>query len=272
MSGVKKTFLFLTMVVFAIDVVLVILLIKANKEDDEPIINVPSYDEPVTTLLEIPTKETSSVSLWEPDDPDKGLIINIEYYNQDNFPTFCEGVTTLMSLRYMGYNITIDDLIEKYVPSYNVTKVDGKYVGEHPDTYFIGDPRSKGAYGCYAPVIEKALVEIAGRDAVHNLTGMDIDEIIARYVNKGIPVIFWATIGMSQITQGNSWYIERTGETFTWKGGEHCLLLAGSDENNYYFYDPWDNNGIISYDKAVVKDRYEKMGKMAVALVKRGDE
>lgn len=268
MRSIKKFFLLLTMVVFVIDIILVILYVK-SKEEGEPIINVPTYDEPPSLLTEIPTKETTDISIWEPNTPDKGVIINIEYYNQDNFPTFCEGVTTLMALRYMGYDITIDDIIAK-VPYYETKTVGGKLYGEDPNIFFIGHPRKADSRGCYAPVIEKLLKEIAGEDAVHNITGMDLEDILTLYINKGIPVIFWATQGMGEPTTGTTWTIERTGQNFTWKGREHCLLLAGSDSKSYYFYDPQNNRGIIAYDRATVEKRYEQMGKMAVALVKKG--
>lgn len=268
MGSIKKFFLFLTMVVFVVDIILVIIYVKSN-EEGEPIINVPTYDVLPPLFSEIPTKETSDISIWQPDTPEKGVIINIEYYNQDNFPTFCEGVTTLMSLRYMGYDVTIDDIIAK-VPYYEPKIVGGKLYGEDPNLFFVGHPRKSDARGCYAPVIEKLLKEIAGEDAVHNITGMEIEDILTQYINKGIPVIFWATMGMAEPTEGTTWTIERTGETFNWKGREHCLLLAGSDSKSYYFYDPQNNKGIIAYDRATVEKRYEQMGKMAVALVKKG--
>jgi len=275
MSKAKKIFLALTAIVFIVDIVLVMKATKtgffSEPETTENLINMPSYE--ITTgeyVSEYP-EETTTINMWRPEKPDVSIIINIEYYNQDNFPTFCEGVTTLMALRHMGYNITIDQLIENYFPHFELSIKDGKLVGENPNEFFIGNPRSSTAKGCYAPVVREALKKIAGEAAVHDLTGMEVPDIITQYVNKGVPVIFWATQGMRASTVGDSWYIERTGETFTWKGMEHCLLLAGSDEDKYYFYDPLNNHGIISYDKELVEKRYEEMGKMAVALVKRGD-
>ena len=84
MGSIKKFFLFLTMVVFVVDIVLLILYVK-SKEEGEPIINVPTYDEPPSLLTEIPTEGTTDKIIWQPDTPDKGVIINIEYHNQDNF-------------------------------------------------------------------------------------------------------------------------------------------------------------------------------------------
>ena len=45
MGKIKRVFLFLTMVVFVVDIVLMITLVKSiDGDEDEAIINVPSYD------------------------------------------------------------------------------------------------------------------------------------------------------------------------------------------------------------------------------------
>ena len=74
MGSIKKFFLFLTMVVFVVDIILVIIYVKSN-EEGEPIINVPTYDVLPPLFSEIPTKETSDISIWQPDTPEKGVII-----------------------------------------------------------------------------------------------------------------------------------------------------------------------------------------------------
>lgn len=290
----RPKFVIINLIVLFLDILLVIVItnpgvLSPDEMATDVSLNLP-YEEITTGENQIPSRgdtgwitggsiditlpspeETTNQEESTTQDYGPRIIIDIEYHNQDNFPTFCEGVTTLMALKHMGYDITIDQLIEEYIPSYSLRWKDGVLIGEDPNEYFIGNPRSKDANGCYAPVIEKALIKIAGKDAVHNLTGMDIEDILAQYVNKGVPVIFWATMNMAEPTVGESWYIERTGETFTWKGKEHCLLLAGSDSKSYYFYDPLNNHGIISYDREIVEQRYEEMGRMAVALVKKAD-
>ena len=79
--------------------------------------------------------------------------------------------------------------IDKYLDKYEVSKRNGIIYGEDPYKYFIGNPRSGGGYGCFSPVIENAIMKIAGSDAVHNLGGRNIDFIIESYVSKGIPVV-----------------------------------------------------------------------------------
>ena len=234
-----------------------------KKNIDHPESGINNYAQYLT--MEV-SKENFS---WTEDSNDTKKIISLEYMNQKDYPTGCESVTTVMALRYMGYNISVDDFIDKYLPIYPVSWSDGYMYGEDPNLYFVGNPRDKNtSYGCYAPVIKSILVQMAGQDGVHNLTGMDIEDFIKHYIDNGIPVIMWATVNMQDTSLETTWKIDRTGENFTFPGREHCLLLAGYDDVNYYFYDPYENNGIVGYDKETVTKRYKKMGSMAVALVR----
>lgn len=230
---------------------------ESNGTNDAPIENELAYIEPGRDDFK-----------WTADSTDTKKIIDLEYMNQNEYPTGCESITTWMALNYMGYDISVNSFIDNYLDTFTISWGENIMFGEDPNLYFIGDPRTENSFGCYAPVIKKALMEYAGDNAVHDLSGKTVDEMIEQYVSKGIPVIFWATMEMVPSIQGRTWYIERTNQTFTWIGKEHCLLLAGWDDTNYYFYDPWDNHGIIAYEKELVKQRHAEMGSQALALVK----
>lgn len=87
-------------------------------------------------------------------------------------------------------------------------------------------------------------------------SGKTAEQLVERYVSKGMPVIFWACINMREPKTGPVWKLKETGETFTWISNEHCMLLVGADEENYYFNDPYDGHGVIGYPKALVEDRH----------------
>ena len=48
---------------------------------------------------------------------------------------------------------------------------------------------------------------------------------------------------------------------------EHCMLLVGADEGNYYFNDPYDGHGVIGYPKALVENRHQAQHMQAVTVV-----
>ena len=44
------------------------------------------------------------------------------------------------------------------------------------------------------------------------------------------------------------------------------MLLVGYDEKNYYFNDPYDNNGVIGYTKEIVERRHAAQHSMALGV------
>lgn len=96
-----------------------------------------------------------------------------------------------------------------------------------------------------------------------------MEYLLREYIDQGMPVIFWACINMREPVIGPEWKLTETGETFTWISNEHCMLLIGYDEEGYYFNDPYDNNGIIRYERTLVEDRHQAQYGMAVGVKKR---
>lgn len=195
-------------------------------------------------------------------------IIDVPYINQgDDYPTGCEVVSATMVLNYYGYDINVEKYIENYLDMSTIESKEGVLVAEDPNNYFIGDPRSSYSYGCFAPVIAKSMNKILdGGKKAKNITGSSLGDIIENYVSKGIPVLIWATIEMQETGQGTDWILKSNGLRYHWIGGEHCLVLVGYDETSYYFNDPYNNNGLVAYNKEVVEKRYEELDKQAVVI------
>ena len=197
--------------------------------------------------------------------------IEVPYLDQSGaYPTGCESVSAVMLLQYLGYDISVDTFIEQYLEKENFEEREGVWYGPDPRTHFCGSPYDEDSFGCYAPVICKALEKILG-DAyeVSDRTGTEIDILLREYIDREMPVIFWACINMREPITGPQWKLKENGETFTWISNEHCMLLVGYDEEGYYFNDPYDNNGVIRYPKDVVKDRYKAQHMQAVGVKKR---
>lgn len=196
--------------------------------------------------------------------------IDVPYIDQSiRYPTGCESVTTVMLLQYLGYDLTVDDFIQNYLEQRGFEKREGRLYGPDPNEYFCGSPYDEDSFGCYAPVICKALRKVLDSSyEVIDETGTDINRLLTDYIDRGMPVIFWACINMREPVTGPEWKLADTGETFTWISNEHCMLLVGYDEEGYYFNDPYENNGVIRYDKKTVEERHRAQHSMAVGVKK----
>ncbi len=197
--------------------------------------------------------------------------LDVPYIDQTGGGAFtgCESVTAVMLLQYLGCDISIYDFIDNYLEKETFTERDGVMYGPSPYEKFAGDPYDREAMGCYAPVIQKAMQRVLGDGfRVLDETGSDIAYLLRSYIDRDMPVALWATIDLRDIIVGPCWTLSDSGESFTWLSNEHCMLLVGYDDEHYIFNDPWNNNGIVAYDRATVEDRYIKQHRQAVTVVR----
>ena len=201
----------------------------------------------------------------------KKKIIQVPYIDQSvKYPTGCESVSTVMLLQYLGYDISVDEFIAEYLEMKDFEEREGQLFGADPNLYFCGSPYDKDSFGCYAPVICKALEKAIGdKYLINNETGVSIEELVRRYIDQDMPVIFWACINMREPIVGPEWKLFDSGETFTWISNEHCMLLVGYDEDGYYFNDPHENRGLIRYEKELVENRHKAQYSMAVGVKRK---
>ncbi|MDD3367570.1 MAG: C39 family peptidase [Lachnospiraceae bacterium] len=199
-------------------------------------------------------------------------IIRAPYIDQtEKWPTGCESVSTVMLLQYLGYDISVDDFIKKYLikDSFEIRR--GYLYGPDPYEMFCGSPYDKDSYGCYAPVIVNALNSFF--DSIpscpycaEDATDMPMGILLETYIENDIPVIFWSSLDCLPTIIGPDWRLKSSGETFTWISNEHCMLLVGYDDENYYFNDPWKNHGTIGYAKSLIEQRHREQHSMAVVI------
>lgn len=200
-------------------------------------------------------------------------LIDAPFIDQrEKYPTGCESVTAVMALQYAGVDITVEEFIDGYLPRGEAPHVSasGAMVGDDPWRVFLGSPYEESGWGCYAPVIAGAAERVlAGRGveglAVEALENVSLKALCRRYVEKGVPVMVWATIDMETPTASTQFYVEDTGQLFTWIYPLHCLLLTGEDGENYYFNDPLSGKN-TAYPKERVEAAYAGVGSQAVVL------
>ena len=208
---------------------------------------------------------------------ERGDCIDAPYLDQrEKYPTGCESVCAVMDLQYYGVDLSVEEFIDNYLPLGDAPHVDGQgnYVGCDPREAFPGSPYEESGWGCYSPVIEKALVralEDTGRKdlAVARLDGSTLEDLYGRYVSQGVPVLLWATIGMEEPVVSQTFTIQGTGEAFDWVYPMHCLLWVGEAGDSWLFHDPLAGEA-VAYSKSQVERAYRGLGCQAVALVPDG--
>ena len=140
------------------------------------------------------------------------MILDVPYIDQSvKYPTGCESVSTVMLLQYLGYKISVDEFIENYLEQDTFEQRRGEQYGPDPRKMFCGSPYDEESFGCYSPVIVKALNRFfeesekeksAERNhlkyRVVDETGKTAQQLVEQYVKKGMPVIFWACIDMRE--------------------------------------------------------------------------
>ncbi len=197
-------------------------------------------------------------------------IIDVNYISQKgDWPTGCENVSSVMLLQYLGVDIDVPAFVDEYLIRQDFETREGIVYGGDPHKVFCGDPRSEDGFGCYAGVIVETLNRIFASGieyAAVDETGTPMQELLDRYINENMPVIFWACIDMKEPVQGPSWRLTDTGEEFTWISNEHCMLLVGYDEDSYIFNDPYEGHGVVRYPRALVENRHAAQYAMAAAV------
>lgn len=189
-------------------------------------------------------------------------IIQAPFISQlGKYPTGCESVTTVMALNHIGIDVSVDKFIDSYL-----TKTGVPF---DPSISFGGNPRSTSGYGCYAPVIKKALDKaLSGKSyEAKVLNNVSLKTLCSQYIDKGIPVILWATMYMKTPYISSTWTYN--GKTINWIAPEHCLLLVGYDSNHYIFNDPLTSQPQTYYSKSSVETAYKGLNYQAIVLEKK---
>lgn len=191
-----------------------------------------------------------------------GKIIEAPHIFQGkHWPTGCESVSAVMAMKYAGINISVDTFIDKFLDTTNSFPFD-------PDASFGGNPRSSAGYGCYAPVIKKALDKVLSGTGYYAkmLKNISLEDLCAQYIDNDIPVILWATRDMKTPYISKSWTYK--GKKINWVVPQHCLLLVGYDDNYYIFNDPLKIYPQTYHRKPKVEAAYKGLFSQAIVLLK----
>ncbi len=191
---------------------------------------------------------------------------------RERYPTGCESVSAVMLLRYFGFDVTPEEFIAHCLPKApEPVERDGIWYAADPQHFYLGDPYTQDGWGCFAPAVCAGLrTYLRNCDAyeVREVYGRTLSDLCREYIDRDVPVIVFATMGMDPPREARTWTIPETGKTYTWKTPMHCLLLAGYGDGTFVFNDPLvGKNTVYPADKAAFA--HEKMGMQAAVLVKR---
>ncbi len=190
------------------------------------------------------------------------MIEGVEPLNQyPTLPTGCEATALAMLLQFYGVDITKEQVATDMPKASNPYYYNEVRYGEHPNNAFIGDPFGSG-YGVFSPVIIDMINDYLPNCAV-DLGGGSFD-IIYDCLDKGEPVMIWATIDMKYPTGGPIWETPSDG-TYQWLYHEHALVAVGYDEEHIYLNDPY-HGSMIAYCKDLVESRWISIGSQAVGI------
>ncbi|MBO6159693.1 MAG: C39 family peptidase [Firmicutes bacterium] len=199
------------------------------------------------------------------------LIADVPFISQlEKYPTGCESVSAVMLLNCLGIRITPEAFIDRHLPKGKapLQGEDGIFYGCDPWQAFPGDPYSRDGWGCFAPALKTAVLsavkECAEKPERFNVSDqyhLPLPQVVHQYIDRDIPVVFWATIGMAEGRNTLRWQTPE-GRQIQWVSPMHCTLLIGYETgpdgeiSAYVFNDP--TSGALSrFDAKSVEAAYQ---------------
>lgn len=234
-------------------------------------INKKKPDLEQTTIVQ--TRAATTVAATKAPIPASAKIENVPYINQIElgFPMGYEAVSATMLLKFYGYDVSVQQMIDSVPTGSGKYEKDGVWYAADPFEMFAGDPRKRrteGSYGCFAKPLLTAMNKFAGGRA-KDISGAETEELF-RYVSEGKPVVVWGASNGNTIKEGVIWQCvdkdgKPTGKTFTELEREHCMVLIGYDKDNVILHDPSKGANILQ-TKALFNANREKLFMQAIII------
>ena len=196
------------------------------------------------------------------------MVENVPFISQlVKYPTGCESVSAVMVLNWAGVEVTVDEFIDNYLAVGTAPYRDenGELKGCDPWKEFPGDPRTEKGWGCFLPVVVNAVEKMGAGVELVPMRGEPLEKLCHDWIDRGIPLVFWATIHMNPPREYTRWKTSE-GKEIVWISPMHCLVLIGYDEEGYWFNDPTDGEKKW-FPKSAVEAGYTAQGCQALAIL-----
>lgn len=151
----------------------------------------------------------------------------------------------------------------------------GELYGPDMNSAYAGDVYT--GYGINAPGMAKCMNNyIKTTDSklqAYPLSGVSLEELCEKYILDDKPVMCRETTYMDEPYVKATWIVDyvdenarfKKGDTESWMQNEHCMVLVGFDEENYYFCDSVSGK-LTAYEKEVSEERYSQVGMQAIVV------
>lgn len=203
-------------------------------------------------------------------------IQNVTVIPQEDLKAGCETYACTMLLKILGFDVNQYTIADNYLDCHYISyDENGNMYG--PDMYSGFAGTAYAGWGVYAPPMEKCMnkyLEDQKSDLkAYFLENVPLETLCDEYVSHDVPVMVWATTDMQEPYVFNTWtvnYVDenarsKMGDSVSWYMHEHCLVLIGYDNTNYYFAD--SSAGKISiFEKSLVNERYKFFGCQAIVV------
>ena len=237
----------------------------------------PTSSAVIRDLTEAPTEEPTEPPTEAPTAPSSYMIEGVNVIPQVEFKAGCETYACTMLLQTLGFDMDEHLFLDKYLEIHWVSYGDdGNRYG--PDMYSAQTGDIYGGWGVYCYAMAKYmnhyLSDVGSEMTATAMENVPLPELCEKYVSKGIPVMVWATTYMMESYPKDSWIVDyvdenaktKIGDTFTWLQNEHCLVLIGYDEENYYFADSCAGT-IAEYERELTETRYAEIGEQSIVVM-----
>ncbi len=204
------------------------------------------------------------------------MIEGVPVIEQEELAAGCETYACTMLLQSLGIDMDEFEFADYYLVEKPVYGYGDEVYGPDMDSAYAGE--IEWGYGVNSPAMAKFMNNMlsdkgSGLTAT-SLKGVELDKLCEEYIVNDIPVMVWATTNMDEPYIRKYWTVDyvdeevsdaQIGDTEQWLQNEHCMVLIGYDETNYYFADSLADE-VSAFDKETSKDKYEKLGSQAIVV------
>ena len=254
--GCACVVLLITLIIVSVNTV------KSFKEDKQ--------ENTATEATEAPTEQPKQTKYMIEGAEDKVIP-------QTELKAGCETYACTMLMNILGFDRDEFTFADNYLDCHYVYEDEETGYMEGPDMYSAFAGTAYAGWGVYAPSMAKSmnryLSDQKSELKAYNYENIPVSTLCEEYTQNGIPVMIWATTDMQEPYVFNTWtvnYVDENakteiGDSFNWYAHEHCLVLVGFDDKEYYFCD--SAAGAVShFSKELVEKRYEQLGSQCIVV------